>query len=98
MAADGSVRPGPGPGGPSERGGGLISAFARHPTAPNLAMVIFILLGAFALDRLNRQFFPDFEVPAITVTVAWPGASAEDTEANILDVLEPEQRFIYNIE
>jgi multidrug efflux pump subunit AcrB len=99
MAADGSVRPGRGPGASNgQRGGGLISAFARHPTAPNLAMVIFILLGVFALDRLNRQFFPDFEVPAITVTVAWPGASAEDTEANILDVLEPELRFIDNIE
>ena len=72
MAADGSVRPGPGPGGSNERGGGLISAFARHPTAPNLAMVILILLGVFALDRLNRQFFPDFEVPMIVVTVAWP--------------------------
>ncbi len=79
-------------------GGNLISAFARHPTAPNLAMVILILLGVFALDRLNRQFFPDFEVPAVIVTVAWPGASAEDGEANILDVLEPELRFIDNVE
>ncbi len=79
-------------------GGNLISAFARHPTAPNLAMVILILLGVFALDRLNRQFFPDFEVPAVLVTVTWPGASAEDGEANILDVLEPELRFIDNVE
>ena len=98
MAADGGVRPGRAPGAPNERGGGLIGAFARHPTAPNLAMVILILLGVFALDRLNRQFFPDFEVPMIVVTVAWPGASAEDAEANILDVLEPELRFIDNIE
>lgn len=96
MAAD--VKAAPNRGARAERGGGLISAFARHPTAPNLAMVVFILFGIFALDRLNRQFFPDFEVPAITVTVAWPGASAEDGEANVLDVLEPELRFIDNIE
>jgi multidrug efflux pump subunit AcrB len=85
-------------GGPAGTTSGIISAFARHPTAPNLAMVILILLGVFALDRLNRQFFPDFEVPGVTVTVAWPGASAEDGEANILDVLEPELRFIDNVE
>ncbi len=77
-------------------GGGLVSIFARHPTAPNLLMVVLILFGVFALSRLNRQFFPDFEVPVISVSVAWPGASAEDVEANILDVLEPELRFIDN--
>ena len=79
-------------------GNGLISMFARHATAPNLFMVIMILIGVFALTRLNRQFFPTFEVPAIIVSVAWPGASAEDVEANILDVLEPELRFIDNVE
>lgn len=77
---------------------GLISAFARHPTAPNLFMVILILMGVFALTRLNRQFFPTFEVPIIAVSVAWPGASAEDVESNVLDVLEPELRFIDGIE
>ena len=78
-------------------GGGLISVFARHATAPNLLMIVLILMGLFALSRLNRQFFPDFEVPFITVSVTWTGASAEDVEANILDVLEPELRFIDDV-
>jgi multidrug efflux pump subunit AcrB len=82
----------------SGSGGGLIAIFARHATAPNLFMVVLILMGAFALTRLNRQFFPTFDVPAIVVSVTWPGASAEDAETNILDVLEPELRFIDNIE
>ncbi len=74
--------------------GGLISTFARHPTAANLLMVVLILLGLFAITRLNRQLFPAFDVPAIVVSVTWPGASAEDVESNILDVLEPELRFL----
>jgi multidrug efflux pump subunit AcrB len=78
--------------------GGIIGVFARHGTAPNLLMISLIILGMFSLTRLNRQFFPDFEVPIITVVVNWPGASAEDVEKNILDVLEPELRFIDNIE
>lgn len=89
---------GPSQSGPGGSGRGLISAFARHSTAPNLLMVIMILIGIFALSRLNRQFFPSFEVPMIVVSVSWPGASAEDAEANILDVLEPELRFIDNVE
>ena len=77
---------------------GLISLFARHGTAANLLMLTLILIGLFSLSRLNRQFFPNFDVPVINVSVAWPGASAEDTEKSILDVLEPELRFIDSAE
>jgi multidrug efflux pump subunit AcrB len=78
----------------SRTGGGLIGFFVRHPTAPNLLMATLVLIGLFALWKLNRQFFPDFELPSITVNVPWPGASAEDVETNILDTLEPELRFL----
>ena len=79
-------------------GNGLISLFARHGTAANLLMLTLTLIGLFSLSRLNRQFFPNFDVPVINVSVAWPGASAEDTEKSILDVLEPELRFIDSAE
>jgi len=78
--------------------GGIIGLFARHATAPNLLMISLVILGIFSLTRLNRQFFPNFEVPVVVVTVNWPGASAEDVEKNILEVLEPELRYIDNIE
>ena len=78
-------------------GGGLIGVFVRHPTAPNLLMAILIVLGIFSLLRLNRQFFPNFDLPTITVSVPWPGASAEDVETNVLEVLEPELRFLDNV-
>ncbi len=74
--------------------GGFIRLFVRHRTAPNLLMAIMVMAGIFSILKLNRQFFPDFDVPVIVVSVAWPGASAEDTETNILDVLEPELRFL----
>lgn len=91
----GGGRPrGPGPGG---SGGGLIGLFVRHPTAPNLLMAILIIAGLWAVSKLNRQFFPNFELPTISVSVPWPGASAEDVEKNILDTLEPELRFLDNV-
>lgn len=77
--------------------GGLIGVFVRHPTAPNLLMAVLILIGIFSLLRLNRQFFPSFELPVISVSVPWPGASAEDVETNILEVLEPELRFLDDV-
>ncbi len=73
---------------------GIISVITRHPNAANLIMVLMILFGVFALGRINTQFFPTLEIPNVTVTVAWSGASAEDVEANILQIIEPEVRFI----
>lgn len=75
-------------------GGGLVGLFARHPTAGNLLMLVMILLGLLALSKINRQFFPEFGIDVIQVQVEWPGATAEDVEASIIEALEPELRFL----
>lgn len=77
---------------------GIIGLFVRHPNAGNLLMVAMILFGVFSLTKLNKQFFPTIEIPKITISIAWPGASAEDAETNIINVLEPELRFLDNVE
>ncbi len=78
--------------------GGLISLFVRHTTAGNLLMAIMLLAGFFALTKLNRQFFPDFGIDVIQVNVTWPGATAEDVEATIVQALEPEVRFLDGVD
>jgi multidrug efflux pump subunit AcrB len=77
---------------------GFIGLFVRHPTASNLLMIVIIVLGLFATSRLNTQFFPTLEIPAISVTVQWSGASAQDVEENIVDALDPELRFLDDVE
>ncbi len=78
----------------SEPRGGILEFFIHHRNAHNLLMAMMILFGIFALMRLNTQFFPTVDVPAITVTVQWSGASAEDVESNILEAIEPSLRFL----
>ncbi|MEP3429255.1 MAG: efflux RND transporter permease subunit [Roseibium sp.] len=73
---------------------GVFETLVRHPNAANLIMVIMILFGAYGLAKLNTQFFPTVKIDMISVTIAWPGASAEDVTSNILEVIEPELRFI----
>ena len=73
---------------------GLISLFTRHPNAANLVMVLMIIFGIFSLGQINTQFFPTLETKSVLVTVAWSGASAEDVESNIIQIVEPEIRFI----
>ncbi len=76
---------------------GLIAAFARHPTAPNILMLIMVALGIASLDRLNRQFFPDYSIDYVNVGVVWPGASAEEVEHSVLAAIEPEVRFLDSV-
>ncbi|WP_455206114.1 efflux RND transporter permease subunit [Kaarinaea lacus] len=71
---------------------GFISIFAQHRVAANLLMIIMIMLGSWALSKLNTQFFPNFELDIITVRVVWSGASAEDVETGITIPLEQELR------
>lgn len=73
---------------------GFIALFAQHRVAANLLMVIMILLGSWALSKLNTQFFPNFELDIINVRVVWSGASAEDVETGITVPLEQELRSL----
>ena len=75
----------------------LLGIFARHKVAPNLLMIIMLLAGGLSLSRLNVQFFPNFELDMITVSVVWSGASAEDVEQAITIPLEQRLRLVDNL-
>ena len=73
---------------------GLISVFARHPTASNLLIAIMLIAGLAGLWRMNTQFFPDFGLDVIMVNVKWDGASAQDVDLSIVQSIESETRFL----
>ena len=77
---------------------GLIAAFLGHRVAPNLVAVIMCVAGLVALTKMNTQFFPTTEIPTINIQIVWPGASAQEIAEGILDVVEPEVRFIDGID
>ncbi len=75
----------------------LVGRFAHHKVAANLLMTMMILAGLLALDRLNVQFFPGFDLDVVTVRVVWSGSSAEDVEDGITDPLEQRLRTVENL-
>ena len=70
----------------------MLKRFVVHPTAAHLLMAIMLVAGFLSLTRMNTQFFPDFGIDIVTVSVVWSGASAEDMENNIVNALEAEVR------
>lgn len=71
---------------------GIISVFARHRVAANLLMLAMVLVGVWALTKLNTQFLPSFDVNVITVQTVWTGASAADVERSVTIPMEQELR------
>ncbi|MBK8908338.1 MAG: efflux RND transporter permease subunit [Rhodospirillales bacterium] len=66
----------------------MIRYFAGHPTAANLLMLLFMALGLAALPQLRRETFPDFSPDRISVSIVYPGASAEMIEEAICQRIE----------
>ncbi|MGK0225152.1 MAG: multidrug efflux pump subunit AcrB, partial [Limisphaerales bacterium] len=72
----------------------LIDVFARHRVAANLAMVMMVLSGLWAADRIPTQLDPAIEWPVVRVHADWPGASAEDVEKLIVIPIEQQLRTL----
>ncbi|MDG4867498.1 efflux RND transporter permease subunit [Guyparkeria sp. 1SP6A2] len=81
----------------TDRHDGILERFARHRVAAHLVMLIMILGGLFAISRMNIQFFPNFAVDVVSVSVVWTGASAEDIERGITDPLEERLRAVPDV-
>jgi multidrug efflux pump subunit AcrB len=71
------------------RAQGLFSYLARHRTLANLLMALMLAAGVYAALNIRAQFFPDTVVSEVEVSVAWPGAGAEDVDRGIVQVLDP---------
>jgi multidrug efflux pump subunit AcrB len=75
-----------------------VARFAGHPVAAHLVMILMILGGLLALQRMTTQFFPDFDLGTITVRTVWEGASAEDMAEGITRPLEQNLRNLDHLD
>lgn len=68
---------------------------------PTFALVIYLVLligGLFGLRNLPIDLLPKFSLPSISIVVPYPGASPEDVEKNVVDVLERNLTILENID
>jgi len=76
----------------------MIRFFATHPTAANLLMIAFIVIGLAAAPSVKRETFPDIPPDKITVRIVYPGASALEVESAICGRIEDAVERISEIE
>jgi len=73
---------------PAGRERGAIAWMVRNRVAPNLLMLVLLLGGLFMANNIKKEVFPDFDLNAVNITVAYPGASPEEVEQGIVLAVE----------
>ncbi|OYT95136.1 MAG: hypothetical protein CFE49_14410, partial [Pseudomonas sp. PGPPP3] len=67
------------------------------------ALVLFLiigtlLVGTFSFPHLGRLEDPNFNVPTMNAVVAWPGATAQQVQDQVLNRMERELQKIEGID
>ena len=67
---------------------GLPEICIRRPVFATVLSLILLLVGIVSYQRLSVREYPNIDEPVVSVTTAYPGASAQIIESQITQVLE----------
>lgn len=70
----------------------------RHRPLVLFLIIGTLLVGAFSFTRLGRLEDPNFNVPTMNAVVAWPGATAQQVQDQVLNRMERELQKIEGID
>lgn len=75
----------------------LIDFSIRNPVTIIVGVLLTLLFGIVALQRIPYQLSPSVEEPVITVTTRWPGATPYEVERDIVEEQEKVLKGIPNL-
>src|SRR5438445_13895473 len=70
------------------RGIGIADLCIKRPVFATIINLFLVVLGAFSLNQIGIDQFPNVELPIITVTTTLRGASPEEMETSVTKPLE----------
>ena len=76
----------------------MIDALLKRGTLVAVVVAMILLLGIVAATRVPVQMIPDLETRVISVDTAWPGATPQDIEKEILIEQELYLRTLPNLQ
>src|SRR5437868_11657717 len=66
----------------------MLKKFIERPVLSTVISILLVLMGIVSLSRLPITQFPDIAPPAVLVTAAYPGASAEVVARSVATPIE----------
>lgn len=76
---------------------GVLSWWAKNKVAANLLMAGILIAGAVSFMRIERELDPYVEFPGAQVSIAWPGASPQDVEEQLVVRMEEAVSRVENV-
>ncbi|HEY9149322.1 MAG TPA: efflux RND transporter permease subunit, partial [Gammaproteobacteria bacterium] len=76
----------------------MFQAVIHRGTLIAVAVLIVAVLGVVAAMRIPVQMIPDLEVRTISIRTAWPGATPQDVEKEIIIEQEEYLRSVPGLE
>lgn len=76
----------------------LIRFSIENPVKLTVGVILALLFGGLAFFSTPVQLTPDVTEPKITVSTAWPGASTQEVEKEIIDEQEEQLKSVQGLE
>jgi len=76
----------------------VIKAFVDHPVATWMLFTALVITGIYALPRLEIEAMPETELPSLSITTSWNGASPAAMLRSITIPIEEAARKVYGVE
>lgn len=75
----------------------LLRAAINQPVTVSVGVILIVMAGLIAMDRIPVQLTPNVEDTIVTVTTTWEGASPREVEQEIVDKQEEKLQGLANL-
>lgn len=75
----------------------IYKSAVNNPITTIMLFVAVIIFGLYSFLKLPIDFYPEIEIPAVSVITTYPGASAADIETNVTKPMENALSAVPNI-
>src|SRR5207237_9318357 len=75
----------------------LIHGFVQNPVKVTVGVILVLMFGILALMSMPMQLTPEVEIPTLTIETAWPGASPQEVEQEIVQEQEEQLKSVEGV-
>ena len=76
----------------------MIRAFVDHPVATWMLFTALVIMGVYAMPRLEIEAMPETELPSLSVVTTWNGASPAAVQRSLTIPIEEAARRVHGVE
>jgi HAE1 family hydrophobic/amphiphilic exporter-1 len=73
----------------------LITTFVHNPVKVSVGVILVVLFGILAMLSMPMQLTPEVQIPTLTIETAWPGASPQEVER---EIIQEQEEFLKGVE